>query len=200
MADFDETRLREKLRALEALHAKPGSEGERAAAENARERILGRLRELAAVDPPVEFRFSMPDMWSRRVFIALLRRYGITPYRYRGQRYTTVNAEVSKRFVDETLWPEYLALSESLRAYLDEVTDRVVADVIHADVSEAEVMDEPKQLGLDVSPEAPAPAPAATVANHAATAATPSTVEPDSEDARRRRRNERKRKKKRQRR
>ncbi len=48
----------------------------------------------------------MPDMWPRRVFVALLRRYGIRPYRYRRQRYTTVMAKVSQRFVDDTLWPQ----------------------------------------------------------------------------------------------
>ncbi len=158
MSDLDEARLLEKLRAIEALYARPGTEGERAAAQGARERILARLRELAASDPPVEYRFSMADMWSRRVFVALLRRYGIQPYRFRGQRHTTVMARVSKRFVDETLWPEFEALSSTLRSYLDEVTERVVAEVIHADVSEAAVMDEPPQLPLDLAPAPPPPA------------------------------------------
>lgn len=155
MANLDEARLIEKLRAIEALYARPGSAGERAAAEGARERILERLRELAAADPSVEYRFTMADMWSRRVFVALLRRYGIQPYRFRGQRYTTVMAKVSKRFVDETLWPEFEAVSTTLRSYLDEVTSRVVSQVIHADVSEAAEVDEPKQLPLDVEREPP---------------------------------------------
>ena len=170
MTDLDEARLIEKLRAIEALHARPGSEGERAAAGNARARILERLRELADADPPVEYRFSMADMWSRRVFLALLRRYDIRPYRYRGQRHTTVMAKLSKRFVDETLWPEFEALSSTLRSYLDEVTSRVVGEVIHADVSEAAEEDQPKQLPLSdraahdrtnrstaTTPQAPAP-------------------------------------------
>lgn len=151
MTELDEARLIEKLRAIEALHARPGSDGERAAAENARERILERLRELAEADPPVEHRFSMTDMWSRRVFVALLRRYGIRPYRYRRQRHTTVMAMVSKGFVDETLWPEFQSISSTLRSYLDEVTSRVVGEVIHADVSEAAEVDEPKQLALEVT-------------------------------------------------
>lgn len=162
MTGSDEARLIEKLRAIEALYARPGSPGERIAAGNARERILERLREVAEADPPVEYRFSMGDLWARRVFVALLRRYDITPYRRRGQRYTTVMAKVSKRFVDETLWPEFEALVSTLRAHLDEVTNRVVAQVIHADVSEAAERDEPKQLTLDATaPAAAPPAPAA---------------------------------------
>lgn len=151
MTELDEARLIEKLRAIEALHARPGSDGERAAAENARERILERLRELSEADPPVEYRFTMADMWSRRVFVALLRRYGIRPYRYRRQRHTTVMAMVSKGFVDETLWPEFQSISSTLRSYLDEVTSRVIGEVIHADVSEAAEVDEPKQLALEVT-------------------------------------------------
>ncbi len=88
----------------------------------------------------------MEDMWSRKVFVALLRRYGIKPYRYYRQRYTTVMARVSKRFVDETLWPEFLEISETLRAYLSEITDRVVSQVIHQDSSEAEVVKEQMML------------------------------------------------------
>jgi len=143
---LDEARLIEKLLAVEALHAGATTKGERVAAENARRRILDRLRELVEEDPPIEYRFSMTDMWSRKVFVALLRRYDITPYRYKGQRYTTVMVKVPRRFVDETLWPEFQELSDTLKSYLAEVTDRVVSRVIHADSSEADVVTEPPQL------------------------------------------------------
>lgn len=69
----------DKLRRIEALFARPGSEGERVAAERARERIQARLAQLASEEPPVEFRFSLADQWSRHLFVALMRRYGITP-------------------------------------------------------------------------------------------------------------------------
>ncbi len=88
----------------------------------------------------------MADMWSRKVFVALLRRYGIRPYRFSGQRYTTVMARVSKRFVDETLWPEFQEISETLQSYLSDVTDRVVRQAVHQDSSEAEVVEKPKAL------------------------------------------------------
>jgi hypothetical protein len=88
----------------------------------------------------------MGDMWSRKVFVSLLRRYGVQPYRYRRQRHTTVMARVSKRFVDETLWPEFLGISDILANYLSDVTDRVIHQVLHKDSSEAEVIEKPKQL------------------------------------------------------
>ena len=143
---MDEARLIEKLRLIEALFSGATTEGERVAAERARDRILDRLKLWEKEEPPVEYRFSMADMWSRKVFLALLRRYGIRPYRYSGQRYTTVMAKVSKRFVDETLWPEFREVSATMRSYLSDVTDRVVQQVIHRDSSEAEVIEKPKQL------------------------------------------------------
>ena len=145
---MDEANLIEKLRLIEALHAGTTFNGEKIAAERARDRILKRLALCEKEDPPVEHRFPMTDMWARKVFVALLRRYGIQPYRYRRQRRTTVTAMVSGRFVEETLWPEYLELYETLRVYLSEVTDRVVQRVIHQDSSEVEVSEEPKQLPL----------------------------------------------------
>ncbi len=143
---MNEQKLIEKLRLIEALFAGAATKGEKVAAERARERILERLRLIETEEPLVEYRFSMEDMWSRKVFVALLRRYGIKPYRYYRQRYTTVMARVSKRFVDETLWPEFLEISETLRDYLSEITDRVVSQVIHRDSSEAEVVKEQMML------------------------------------------------------
>ena len=143
---MDETRLFERLRKIEALFARAGSDGERVAAANALERILERMRELEEADPPVEYKFTMPDMWSRRVFVALLRRYGLQPYRYHRQRYTTVMVRVSKGFVDETLWPEFQAFDNTLREHLNEVTVRIVDEVIEADGSDAPVVTTPPLL------------------------------------------------------
>lgn len=133
-----EQQLVEKLRRIEALHARPGSDGERQAAERARERIQARLRQLEAEEPPVEFRFSLADQWSRHLFVALLRRYGIRPYRYRGQRRTTVMARLSRAFVNETLWPEFLELQGTLSAYFDALTDRVIEQALEVRAGEAE--------------------------------------------------------------
>ncbi len=137
---MDERQLIEKLWRVEALFEGAATAGERDAAASARERLRSRLEDLQASDPVIEYRFTLADMWSRRLFTALLRRYGIRPYRYSGQRYTTVMARVPRRFVDETLWPEYTQLNEVLCAYLEETTERVIGQGIHADSSEAEVM------------------------------------------------------------
>jgi hypothetical protein len=90
----DERQLIEKLLRIEALFARAGTAGEKAAAASAAERIRRRLEELSQLDPPIEYRFTVADGWSRKLFLALLRRYGVKPYRYRNQRRTTVMARV----------------------------------------------------------------------------------------------------------
>lgn len=150
---MDETKLREKLSRIEALFAGATTEGERIAAGEARRRIQARLERVERLDPPVEFRFKLADTWSRKVFLALLRRYDLKPYRYRGQRRTTIMVKVPKPFVDETLWPEYEQISSTLQTYLDEITERIIADVIHGDSSEAAEVAQPAQLtpgGVDI--------------------------------------------------
>ncbi len=124
----DEVKLIEKLIRIEALYSGATTKGERDAAANALQRIRDRLEKIQKIDPPIEYKFTMSDMWSRKLFVALLRRYGIKPYRYYRQRYTTVMAKVSKQFVNETLWPEFQELSKTLRSYLDDVTDRVISE------------------------------------------------------------------------
>lgn len=135
----EEERLIERLRLVEALHAGAATPGERDAAANARTRILDRLKEFNRTEPPVEYSFKLADTWSRKLFVALLRRYDIRPYRYPRQRHTTVMARVPARFVNETLWPEFLELNKSLQQYLSTITERVIREGINGDDSEPEL-------------------------------------------------------------
>jgi len=139
----EEEKLIAKLQRIEALFAGAATPGERDAAAEARDRIRARVRAQQAIDPPVEYTFNLHDRWSHKLLTALLRRYQLRPYRYRGQRYTTVMARIPKRFLDETLWPEYQELNATLTAYLGEVTDRVIAQGIEADSTEVEVKASP---------------------------------------------------------
>ncbi|MDD5707206.1 MAG: hypothetical protein PHR35_14880 [Kiritimatiellae bacterium] len=136
---MNEEQLVDRLRRVENLYAGAATAGEREAAASAAERIRGRLKDLQVSDPPIERSFRLPDVWSRRLLVALMRRYGIRPYRYAGQRHTTVMAQVSRGFVELTLWPEFLELDGVLRRYLEETTERVIREGLDADTSEAEV-------------------------------------------------------------
>ena len=99
----------------------------------------------------MEFAFKLRDRWSHKLLVALLRRYQIRPYRYRGQRYTTIMARVPARFVNEILWPEFQELNQTLVAFLGEVTDRVIAEGIDSDTAEVEVAAEQIPLGSGAS-------------------------------------------------
>jgi hypothetical protein len=54
--------------------------------------------------------------------------------------------KVPESFVNDTLWPEYQQIASTLRSYIDQITDRIVAEVIHADSSDAEEKREPSKL------------------------------------------------------
>jgi hypothetical protein len=143
---FDLESLVAKLRHIEALFAGATTPGEREAADAARQRILKRMLDVTAQSPPVEITYTLQDQWSRMLFVALARRYGITPYRYRRQRYTTVVCRVSPRFSDETLWPEFVKLHRELMAQLETITQQVISSAIHDDTSDAAERD--AQLAL----------------------------------------------------
>jgi hypothetical protein len=176
---IDEAKLIEKLKLIEALFAGATTPGERVAADAARQRILERLKSVEVIDPAIEYKFTLGDLWSRRVFVALLRRYDLKPYRYRGQRYTTVMVKVSRRFVEETIWPQFQQVSETLRAYLSDVTDRVVSQVLNEDLSEAVEVSERQMLPRS-TPPAPAGGNGAGSASALAVAATPAGDGPGS--------------------
>lgn len=144
---MDESALLEKLRKVEALFAGATTVGERQAAQAAIDRITARLREMRGREPDEEFRCRIADPWSQRLFSALCRRYGLRPFRYRGQHRTTLMVRTPRSFMDGTLWPEYEQLAKELQNYLAEVTDRVIRQAIHGDVREAEEVEEPRRLG-----------------------------------------------------
>lgn len=135
-----ESDLLEKLRKIERLYAGAATAGEKEAAAEAMNRIRNRLGEVAKVDKPIEFKFTLLDGWAKKLFLALLRRYELKPYRYSRQRRNTVMVRVPRSFVNETLWPEFLELSAVLKTYLEDITKRVIADVIHEDTEDEEVV------------------------------------------------------------
>lgn len=132
--------LLDKLSKIERLYAGAATLGEKEAAADAMERIKRRLGETAKIERPIEYKFTLADGWSKKLFTALLRRYALRPYRYARQRRTTVMVRVPRSFVDETLWPEFLELSGVLQTYLDEVTERVISGAIHENEGEEEVI------------------------------------------------------------
>ena len=137
---MQESDLLEKLRKIERLYAGAATPGEKEAAAEAIARIRHRLNDMSLTEQAIEYRFTLMDGWSKKLFLALLRRYELRPYRYARQRRNTVMVRVPRSFVNETLWPEFLELSEVLKSYLEEVTQRVIAQAIHEDSGDEEVV------------------------------------------------------------
>jgi hypothetical protein len=139
--------LRDKLNKIEALLAGASTAGEKAAAEAAADRLRARLREAAASEREQEFRFSLPDPWGRSLFVALCRRYGLRPYRYRRMHRQTVVVKGPPSFIDGVLWPEFEELDVVLSGYLAEITERLIREAVHGETGEADEVPEAPRIG-----------------------------------------------------
>jgi hypothetical protein len=142
-----ESELRDKLRKIEALFAGAGTAGEKAAAGAAAERIKSRLKNAEKSEKSIETKFSIPDRWSRQLFSALCRRYGLKPFRYRRQHHQTIMVKAPTSFVEGVLWPEFKELDAALVAYLTDITDRLIREEVHKEASEADVVPDPTRIG-----------------------------------------------------
>jgi hypothetical protein len=142
-----EQSLREKLRKIEALFAGAATEGEMLAAGAAAERIRDRLGQAADKEKEIEVKFSISDVWARQLFVALCRRYGLRPFRYRRMHRQTIIIKVPKSFVEQVLWPEFEELSAALTAYLSEITERVIREEVHGETGDVDEVDEPRRIG-----------------------------------------------------
>jgi hypothetical protein len=139
-----EDALREKLRKIEALYAGAATAGERAAAGAAAERIRARLLAEQRREPLIEVKFSLPDPWSLRLFLALCRRYGLRPYRYHRMRRQAVMVRAPRSFLDGVLWPEFLDINAALTAYISDITDKVIREEVFGETADAEERARPR--------------------------------------------------------
>lgn len=132
----DEDILRARLAKLQALFQRAGTQGERAAAAAAIDRVQGRLRAgqaQPAAEPAVEMKFSLPDLWSVHLFIGICRKHGLRPYRYPRQRRTTVMVRAPERQFDRQVWPEFSMLQRELEAYFETMVDHLITTAMHSD-------------------------------------------------------------------
>jgi hypothetical protein len=67
------------------------------------------------VEKPLDFKITLADGWSRKLFVAPCRRCGLSPFRRRGRRYTTVMVNAPASFVGTVLWPEFNEVNSLLR-------------------------------------------------------------------------------------
>ena len=133
-----EQQLRQKLRKIAELFEGATTAGERDAAAAALNRVRAALKAAEQTERTIEMNFRLPDRWSRRLFLALCRRYGLRPYRYPRQRYSTVVLRAPESFIHKTLWPEYVEILRALDEYLNEATERIIREEVFGDAEEAE--------------------------------------------------------------
>lgn len=128
----EQENLRARLAKLEALFARAGTEGERAAAAAAIDRLQDRLQR-EHPEPEIELKFTLPDSWSVRLFVAVCRKHGLRPYRYPRQRRTTVMVRAARKRFDRLVWAEFIRLHDELVGYFEATVDYLVAVGMHGD-------------------------------------------------------------------
>jgi hypothetical protein len=131
----------DKLSKIEALINRASSDGERQAAQLAKERILDKIIS-DQVNKPIEYRVSFNSPWEKRLFLALCHKHSFHTYRYQRQKHTTACVRVSKPMMDEVLWPEYLRYSKMLRELVEEITQDLINKIHKVDEEEMVVAGE----------------------------------------------------------
>jgi len=121
----------EKLKKIEVLIQRTSSEGERHAAEQARNRLQERID-----DEPIEYTISSRSRWEKKLFVAVCNKYGFKTYRYHRQKYTTTMVRVSKPVMDTVVWPECQRYGKLLNEMVTEITDDLIDKIHHGEQEE----------------------------------------------------------------
>ncbi|MCI5078713.1 hypothetical protein [Oricola sp.] len=127
--------LEERLRKVEALFERAGSAGEAAAAAAAVDRLQAKLGKLPPrrEDPEIELQYSLPDLWAVRLFYAVCRKHGVTPYRYSRQRRTTVVVKVRRSHFMKVVDGEFQLLHREMMDYFNETAEHLIRNVMKSD-------------------------------------------------------------------
>lgn len=121
----------DKLQKVQALIDRASSEGERQAAELAKQRLRDRIKE-----NPIEYRVASHSKWEKRLFGAVCKKHGFNPYRYSRQKYTTTMVRVSKSVMDDVLWPEHMKYTSILREMVDDIASDLIDKIYTGDKEE----------------------------------------------------------------
>jgi len=143
---LSEIGLIEKLKKIEALYLGATTEGEKAAAFHAMANVKNKINHYQSEEIIKEWSFKFENYFEKKLFKALLSKYNLQSYRYKGQRYTTVMVRSTDSFVNQTLWPQYLEMSKVLRSYLEEVTNDVIKKTMGLEEAEDEIREENSQI------------------------------------------------------
>lgn len=121
-----------KLAKLENLFRRAGTAGERDAAGAAIGRVKDRL-DKTRDDHESELKFSLPDVWSVRLFVAVCRKHNVRPYRYPRQRRTTVMVRTPEKFFDKVVWAEFSKLHTELMFYFEDTVEHLISSAMQSD-------------------------------------------------------------------
>ena len=130
--------LLDKLQKIQSLIDRASSDGERQAAELAKQRLHDRLHEDRNARP-IEYKVSSHSKWEKKLFTAVCKKNGFTPYRYSRQKYTTTMVRVSKSVMDDVLWPQYTKYTDLLREMVDTIALDLI-DKIYTDDKEETII------------------------------------------------------------
>jgi hypothetical protein len=83
------------------------------------------LSEWRQREPDIEFRCSIPDSVSQRVFGAVCLRYGLEIYARR-RKTATICVRAPRGFVQEVLWPEFEAIASVVSRTVSAAVERVM--------------------------------------------------------------------------
>ena len=116
--------IADKIRKIEALIAGAKSNGERQAAEFAKQRLQEKI-----TAPPMEYTVRLHSRWEKKLFVAICNKHGLHTYRYMRQKYTTAMVRVAKPFMDLVLWPEYSKYASILHKLTEEISTDLISKI-----------------------------------------------------------------------
>lgn len=131
----------DKLSKIEALIQRASTEGERQAAQSAKDRVLSTIAERQN-SIPIEYKISLDSSWKKRLLVAICSKHGYKTYRYSRQKYTTSQVRISKQIMEGVVWPEFLRYAKILEELMEEIMKDLTNKIHQVQEEEVEITGE----------------------------------------------------------
>jgi len=116
--------IADKIRKIEALIAGAKSDGERQAAEFAKQRLQEKI-----TPQPIEYTVRLHSRWEKKLFVAICKKHGLQTYRYARQKYTTAMIRIAEPFMNSVLLLEYKKYADILHKLTEEISNDLIAKI-----------------------------------------------------------------------
>lgn len=90
-----------------------------------------KLKDISHLEEIYEIIVNTKTDWNRQIFLALCEKYNLEPYRYKGEKKTTIKLETTMDFMENILWPDYKKFTKIYHKSMEDILKKCIEKILY---------------------------------------------------------------------